>query len=107
MNNFTINQEILLNTNTSFCKRDYTEKEPGKNAKRLSKKEALKTLCWDGALPELLPEICHISGSKPLILWELLETENLLHLKLGEYQQKIEHAFSINAYLLADSLPLN
>jgi hypothetical protein len=107
MNNFTINQEILLNTNTSFCKRDHTEKEPGKNAKRLSKKEALKTLCWDGVLPELLPEICHISGSKPLILWELLETENLLHLKLGEYQQKIEHAFSINAYLLADSLPLN
>jgi len=107
MNNFTINQEILLNTNTSFCKRDYTEKELKKNAKRLSRREALKTLCWDGVLPELLPEICHISNNKPLTLWELLETENLLHLRLGEYQQKIEHEFSINAYLLADNLPLN
>lgn len=102
-----LNQEVLLNINSSFFKREYCEKDEENIAKKLSKTEVLKTLCWDGFLPEILPEVCSRVNNKPLTLWELLETERLLHLRFGNYQEKLEGVFSLNPYLLADVLYLN
>lgn len=103
----TMNQEVLLNINTSFCKREYCERDEKNNAKKLSPKEVLKNLCWDGVLPELLPEICTRVNNRQLTLWELLETQQLLHLRFGGYQEKLEAAFSLNPYLLMDAVYLN
>jgi hypothetical protein len=103
----TPNQEVLLNINTSFFKREYCEREEKNDIKKLSQRELLKTLCWDGFLPELLPEICARVNNKPVILWELLETQHLLHLRFGGYQEKLDRAFSLNPYLLLDVMPLN
>lgn len=103
----TIDQEVLLNINTSFCKREYCERDEKNNAKKLSQVEVLKTLCWDGYLPELLPEICTKVNNKSLKLWELLHTEKLLHLRFGAYQEKPESAFSLNPYLMIDAMCLN
>lgn len=102
-----LNQEVLLNINSSFFKREYCEKDEKNSAKKLSKTEVLKTLCWDGFLPEILPEVCSRVNNKPLTLRELLETERLLHLRFGSYQEKLEGVFSLNPYLLADFLYLN
>lgn len=102
-----LNQEILLNIHSSFFKKAYCEKDEKNSTKKLSKTEALKTLCWDGLLPELLPEICLRENSKPLTLWELLETQRLLHLRFGNYQEKLEGVFSLNPYLLQDVLCIN
>ena len=102
-----LNREILLNINSSFFKRDYCEKDEKNSTKKLSKTEVLKTLCWDGFLPELLPEICSRVNNKPLTLWELLETQQLLHLRFGNYQEKLEEVFSLNPYLIADVYCLN
>ena len=101
------NQEVLLNINTSFCKREYCERYENNYTKKLSPTEVLKNLCWDGLLPELLPEICTKVDNKQLPLWELLETERLLHLRFGGYQEKLETAFSLNPYLLVDGISLN
>ena len=103
----TMNQEVLLNINTSFCKREYCERNENNNTKKLSPTEVLKNLCWDGVLPEMLPEICTKVNNRQLTLWELLETQQLLHLRFGEYQEKLEAAFSLNPYLLMDAVYLN
>jgi hypothetical protein len=103
----TMNQEVLLNINTSFFKREYYERDEKNNTKKLSQRELLKTLFWDGFLPELLPEICIKVNNKQLTLWELLETQQVLHLRFGGYQEKLEPAFSLNPYLLMDAIFLN
>jgi hypothetical protein len=77
-------QELLLNVNSSFCKREWSEKKDGKQ-QTLSATERLKTLCWDGMIPELLPEICVKQNNRPLILWEMMGLSNILHLKMGGY----------------------
>jgi len=51
------NQEILLNSHCSFFKREYAEKLDGKQQKKLSQKEKIAELCWNGLLPSILPEI--------------------------------------------------
>jgi hypothetical protein len=102
-----LHQEVLLNINTSFCRREYCERDEQDNAKKLSQRELLKTLCWNGCLPELLPEICASVNNKPLTLWELLETRQLLHLRFGDYQGKSDREFSLNPYLLMDAMSLN
>jgi hypothetical protein len=107
MKNFTMNQEVLLNINASFCKREYCEWDEKNDAKKISHTELLKTLCWDGYLQELLPEIFIKSNNRQLALWELLETSQLLHLRFGYYQYKPEGAFSLNPYLLMDTLSAN
>lgn len=107
METHILNQEVLLNINSSFFKREYCEKGDKDSTKKLSKTEVVKALCWDGFLPELLPEVCSRVNNKPLTLWELLETQRLLHLRFGNYQDKLEGTFSLNPYLLADFLYLN
>jgi hypothetical protein len=107
MKNYTMNQEVLLNINTSFCKREYCERKENNHTKKLSPTETLKTLCWDGCLPEILPEICTKFNNKQLTLWELLETERALHLRFGGYQEILDGAFSLNPCLLTDAILLN
>jgi hypothetical protein len=100
MKHITTNQEILLIPGTSFFKRDWCEKEEKQNAKKLSQKEQLIELCWNGVLPELLPEIFETtSQDKPLTLWEINESDKLLDLRLGEFNETLNDAWSINPYV--------
>lgn len=94
----TTSQEVLLNINSSFCKRQWVEKKTS-SQQSLSSKEQLKTICWDGMLPELFPEICVMEDNKPLVLWELLETEHLLHLRLGKYNERLNGEDALHPYL--------
>ncbi|RYY71703.1 MAG: hypothetical protein EOO13_02250 [Chitinophagaceae bacterium] len=100
MKHINLNQEILLNNSSSFFKRDYCEQNAKPAAKKLSQKEQIVNMCWNGLLPELLPEITdRSSNNKPLIIWEINETENLLDLRLGEQDQTLNDEFSINPYV--------
>ncbi len=103
----SINQEVLLNINTSFCKREFCERNENNAAKKLSPTELLKNICWDGFLPELIPEIFTKINNKQLTLWELMETQQFLHLRFGAYGEKLEGAFSLNPYLLSDMMSPN
>ncbi len=100
MNNSTTIQELLLNVNSSFCKREWCEKD-GKQ-QTLPPAERLKTLCWDGLLPEILPEICLKENNKPLILWELMGMSNTLHLKLGGYNEQLNPELAVHPYFVLD-----
>ena len=108
MKTSTTVQELVLNINSSFCKRQWCEKRDASSEQQpLSATEQLKTICWDGLLPELLPEICLKENNKPLILWELMGMANLLHLKMGDYDEKIKPELALHPYFVLDSMSNN
>lgn len=101
MKHLNLSQEILLNSNSNFFKRDYCEQNARPSAKKLSQKEQLVNMCWNGLLPELLPEIADTGANdKPLTIWEINETQQLLDLRLGEQDENLNDEFSINPYVL-------
>ena len=100
MKHITTNQEILLIPGTSFFKRDWCEKADKPHSKQLSHKEQLVELCWNGVLPELLPEICiKTAQQKALTLWEINESGKLLDLRLGEFNETVNDVWSINPFV--------
>ena len=101
MKQINLSQEILLNSSSSFFKRDYCEQQTKPSAKKLSQKEKLADICWNGLLPEILPEIADTGkNDKPLIIWEINETQQMLDLRLGDYDVNLNDEFSINPYVI-------
>ena len=100
MENFTHNLEILLQTNSSYFKRDWVELKGKTNDKQLSQKEQLIQLCWNGMLKEMIPEILQTElGKKPLTLWEINESDNMLDLRYGDFNEEMNDEWSINPYV--------
>ena len=92
-------QEILLVTGTSFSSREFCETSDGLNYNHLTEKEKLEVACWNGLLPEMLPEIFEQhSVNKKLYLWEIREGSLFIELKLGEIYLELEKQFSIDPY---------
>jgi hypothetical protein len=103
MKNNSTNQEILLLSNTSFFKRDWVELNANKTDKHLSQKEQLILLCWNGMLKEMIPEILQTEpGKKPLTLWEINESGNMLDLRYGDFNQFEDDEWSINPYIFTE-----
>lgn len=108
MKKTSTNQEILLVPKSHCLKKDWCEKNAKPNQKKLSHKEQLIELCWNGMLPELLPEIAETtSKKKPLPIWEINETGHLLDLRLGEYDESMNDEFSINPYVYLTLMEYN
>lgn len=100
MKNIYTNREILLQTNSSFFKRDWCELNNKHNDKQLSQKEQLIQLCWNGMLKEMIPEICGPGASnKPLTLWEINESGRMLDLRFGDMDEQMNDEWSINPYV--------
>lgn len=108
MKKISTNQEILLNAQSRFFKKDWCEKENATHQKKLSDKEQLINLCWNGMLPVMLPEIMETTvNEKPLTIWEINETSQLLDLRLGEFDQSMNNEWSINPYVYLTLLEYN
>ena len=92
-------QEILLVTGTSFSSREFCETSDGLNYNHLTEKEKLEVACWNGLLPDMLPEIFEQhSVNKKLYLWEMREGSLFIELKSGEIYLEVEMQFSIDPY---------
>ena len=97
------NQEILLQTNSKFFQKDWCELNNNTNDKKLSQKEQLIQLCWNGMLKVMIPEIFESApGEKPLTLWEINDAGNMLDLVYGDPDQSIDDEYSINPYIVMD-----
>ena len=108
MKKITANQEILLQSNSKFFQRDWCELNNNKHDKQLSQKEQLIQLCWNGMLKEMIPEIFETeAGEKPLTLWEINESGNMLDLRYGDLDQMIDDEYSINPYIVMEFAELN
>ncbi len=100
MKNTSTNLEIMLVTNSSFFKKDWCELHADKNETLLSQKEQLIKLCWNGMLKEMIPEILqNENGKKPLTLWEINDSGNLLDLRYGDTDKEMNDGLSINPYV--------
>jgi hypothetical protein len=96
--NFT-QQEILLVTGTSFSSREFVGTNDGANCNNLTEKEKLEVACWNGLLPEMLPEVFYEhSINKKLYIWEIREGASFIELELGEIHLEVEKEFSIDPY---------
>lgn len=108
MKKITTNQEILLQGNSKFFQKDWCELNNNKNDKKLSQKEQLIQLCWNGMLKEMIPEIFESeAGEKPLTLWEINESGNMLDLRYGDIDQSIDDEWSINPYVVMEFATMN
>lgn len=93
-------QEILLMTNTSFSRRQLSEKESYSNREN-TQTEQLEAACWNGLLDEMLPGIIQKSGDgKQLFLWQIKHNKTSLEMELGDYPAAIDHYFSIDPYYM-------
>ena len=96
MKKHTVQQELLLVTNSTFSQRHLCEKDTAERHKQLSQAELLEEACWNGLLNELLPEIMERSSSGNwLYLWHIWQKQSLLQLELGECPVSIEKEHSI------------
>ena len=100
MENNATQQEILLVTGTSFAARQACEKDDSGNAGPLTNNDRLQAACWNGLLPDMLPEILQkTENGQQLFLWQVYETTSFLELKLGNYEEDSEKELSIDPYL--------
>jgi hypothetical protein len=95
----TAQQEILLMTGTSFSSRSWCEKDDEDNKKNITPNDKLKEACWNGLLPEMLPEICLLfAADKKLFLWQITEASSFIDVELGEIPGEVEKHSSINPH---------
>ena len=99
--NFT-QQEILLTTGTSFSSREFCQPPDGTDY-NFTEKEKLIIACWNGLLPEILPEIFEEQPvNKKLYIREIRETSSFIELELGDICPEFERQFSIDPYSFLD-----
>jgi hypothetical protein len=85
-------------TGTKFAAREWAEKNADvKN--QLSAAEKLEEACWNGLLPEMLPELMEKDQEgKKLFLWHVRSCNSFIEINLSETSPIIESEFSIDPY---------
>jgi hypothetical protein len=99
MKKISTQQEVLLLTGTNFSSRQWSTKDETPS-KKLTDEEKLEEACWNGLLPEMLPEIFAdtITPEKKLYLWQIKEGASFLEVEMGEYPEAKDNYFSIDPY---------
>jgi hypothetical protein len=102
-----VQQEILLNTDTQFAHRQWTDKD-STEAENLNPIEKLEKACWDGLVKELIPELdITLHTEKKIWLWQVHETQSFLALNFYEFPGPMENEASIDPYLFMGKLRRN
>ena len=103
------NQEILLMQNSSFFKQDWCEKATNARTKKLSQKDLVIQLCWDGVLPELLQSPFEVSILKRAIEKGLVEIHmhNLRDFSTNAYKQIDDYQFGGGAGMVMMIEPID
>lgn len=93
-----IQQEILIMTGTSFISRQCLQKKED-NTQHYSEIEQLLEACWNGVLPQILPEIFKDPGkNKEMYMWNVKGNKASIEIDLAEAPSNLEKAFSIDPY---------
>jgi hypothetical protein len=103
----SIQQEILLITNSSLSKRSFCEKNSAEDSSRFSNVEQLENACWNGMLEEFLPGLILTVEGKTLFLWEIQNAKNFLHIDLCDQPNFINRELSIDPYLFLNHINCN
>jgi hypothetical protein len=93
----SINQEILLFTNTSFAKRELCEKDEAASEGKTSYTYQLEKACWSGLLFEMLPGVFENEG-KELFVWKVNKAVQFIRVVLGPAPASFEYDCSIDPH---------
>jgi|SRR5215831_17865359 len=105
-NNITI-QEILLMTATSFSHRQLCEINPMDKKNNYNSAEQLEAACWNGLLPEMLPEVVGAAPEQRLYLWQVDLRSSYLRLSLSNRPPYLERYFSLDPYIFLQAKKMN
>jgi hypothetical protein len=103
----SVQQEILLMTNSSLSKRNLCERNSPEPGKHFSNVERLEEACWNGMLDELLPGLIIKVEGKTLFLWEIQNANSFLHINLCDQPQTLDKQTSIDPYIFFNKLNFN
>ena len=106
MKNNLITQEILLMTATSFSHRQLCETNPLDKNNCFSTVEQLEAACWNGLLPEMLPEVVPATGNK-LYLWQIDMRGSYLRLSMSNRPPYLERYFSLDPHIFLQAKRMN
>lgn len=109
MKPITINQEILLFSESIFSRQEFCRKDDTSSSRvNYSFIEELERACWAGFLPELLPEmhLRSVAGYK-MFVWNILTADHFLLVNQGTYPQPVEIETSVDPHLFLLSVHLN
>lgn len=100
MKQSSINKEILVFTNTSFAKRELCGwKDAVSNE---ASQSTIENSSWSGVF-DMLPDILNRSERKKLCIWKVNQTEQFIHVELGNTPAPPQYKTSIDPYFF---LPL-
>lgn len=91
--------EILIFTNSSFFTHEWQLLNSPGEENFLSKKQKIVRACWNGLLPELLPECFDEFSNKTMLLWEVTEASHFMQLDYANSMPFNDNRNSINPYL--------
>lgn len=100
-------QEILLFTNTTFSSRQWLNKDAGEKTNNMTPLEKLEEACWNGLIPQVLPEICEAPQEIKLTLWEINVANSFLDLKFSEFPEYVDKEYSIDPYVFTPLQVMN
>ena len=99
MGKYSVHQEVLLITGTSFVTEELCKKDDDCFDSPLFDNERLEEACWNGLLRTRLPEIfLEAPDGRLLFLWQIEEAASFLVLDLGEAPADVDSHFSIVPY---------
>ena len=100
----SVQQEILLMTNSSLSKRNFCEKNNPEASNSFTNIERLQQACWNGMLEDFLPGLLVKANGKSLLLWEIQNAKNFLHIDLCDQPDFPKKEFSIDPYIFLNHL---
>ena len=103
----TVQQEILLMTNSSLSKRNLCERNSLESGKPFSTKERLEQACWNGMLDEFLPGLVMYHEGRTLFIWEIQTAKSFLHIDLCDHIPSLPKDQSIDPYIFLSHLQYN
>lgn len=101
-------QEILVMITTSFSQRQLCDTNTQDRPNNLSTKEQLEVACWNGLLPEMLPEVMHEPGSnEKLFIWQVDVRESYLRISMAVCPTVLEEYFALDPYVFLRTKRMN
>jgi len=92
-------REILLMYNTRFLLRNWLAQKDDFEEKYSAAADQLKVACWNGLVPEILPECFETSFSQQQYLWDVIECRAFIGLNYSNSLPMKEERLSVDPHI--------
>lgn len=99
MKNNTAVKEILLMHNTRFLLRNWLEQKDDFEEKFKDESDQLKAACWNGLVPEILPEFFETWFKQVACLWDVIESGAFIGLNYSNSLPLKEKRLSVDPHI--------